>query len=133
MLFLLFILCIFVSLYLTFTFPCTHLFSVPGMYPSGFDYMAPPPPYPGPPQNWTPPPQNWASAPAPPGLFSIFIFLTFCLFFQQHPPFLSSLSLALCTPVSLHMSDPITSSRIFFKMNHFEAHCLKKKSRCLIH
>lgn len=40
------------------------------MYPSGFDYMAPPPPYPGPPQNWTAPPQNWtAAAAAPPGMF----------------------------------------------------------------
>nr|XP_057906294.1 postacrosomal sheath WW domain-binding protein [Doryrhamphus excisus] len=37
-----------------------------GMYPLGYDYMAPPPPYPGPPQNWAPPPQNW-TAPAPPG------------------------------------------------------------------
>ncbi|XP_077475939.1 postacrosomal sheath WW domain-binding protein [Stigmatopora argus] len=36
-----------------------------GMYPAGFDYMAPPP-YPGPPQNWTAPTQNW-TAPAPAG------------------------------------------------------------------
>uniref|UniRef100_A0A3Q3LJM2 WBP2 N-terminal like n=1 Tax=Mastacembelus armatus TaxID=205130 RepID=A0A3Q3LJM2_9TELE len=36
----------------------------PGMYPSGFDYMAPPPPYPGPPMNWTAPPQNWTAAEA---------------------------------------------------------------------
>uniref|UniRef100_A0A3Q0TCB9 WBP2 N-terminal like n=1 Tax=Amphilophus citrinellus TaxID=61819 RepID=A0A3Q0TCB9_AMPCI len=35
-----------------------------GMYPSGFDYMAPPPPYPGPPQNWAAPPQNWTAAEA---------------------------------------------------------------------
>ncbi|CAI5674517.1 unnamed protein product [Oreochromis niloticus] len=40
-----------------------------GMYPSGFDYMAPPPPYPGPPQNWAAPPQNWTAPPPqpPPG------------------------------------------------------------------
>ncbi|XP_029945615.1 postacrosomal sheath WW domain-binding protein [Salarias fasciatus] len=38
-----------------------------GMYPSGFDYMAPPPPYPGPPQNWPAPPQNWTAPPPPPG------------------------------------------------------------------
>ncbi|XP_034066126.1 postacrosomal sheath WW domain-binding protein [Gymnodraco acuticeps] len=38
-----------------------------GMYPAGFDYMAPPPPYPGPPQNWAAaPPQNWAAAPQAP-------------------------------------------------------------------
>uniref|UniRef100_A0A3Q2X664 WBP2 N-terminal like n=2 Tax=Haplochromini TaxID=319058 RepID=A0A3Q2X664_HAPBU len=37
---------------------------VPGMYPSGFDYMAPPPPYPGPPQNWAAPSQNWTAAEA---------------------------------------------------------------------
>nr|XP_020480597.1 postacrosomal sheath WW domain-binding protein [Monopterus albus] len=37
-----------------------------GMYPSGFDYMAPPPPYPGPPQPWTAPPQNWTAPPPPP-------------------------------------------------------------------
>lgn len=44
---------------------------VPGMYPSGFDYMAPPPPYPGPPQNWAAPSQNWTAPPPqpPPGLF----------------------------------------------------------------
>ncbi|XP_004071855.1 postacrosomal sheath WW domain-binding protein [Oryzias latipes] len=34
-----------------------------GMYPAGFDYMAPPPPYPGPPPNWTPPGQDWAAPP----------------------------------------------------------------------
>lgn len=40
-----------------------------GMYPSGFDYMAPPPPYPGPPQNWAAPSQNWTAPPPqpPPG------------------------------------------------------------------
>ncbi|AWP18549.1 putative WW domain-binding protein 2-like isoform 3 [Scophthalmus maximus] len=38
-----------------------------GMYPSGLDYMAPPPPYPGPPQNWTAPPQNWTTPPQPQG------------------------------------------------------------------
>ncbi|KAG7505525.1 hypothetical protein JOB18_033686 [Solea senegalensis] len=40
-----------------------------GMYPSSYNYMAPPPPYPGPPQNWTAPPQNWTAAapPPPPG------------------------------------------------------------------
>lgn len=39
-----------------------------GMYPAGFDYMAPPPPYPGPPKNWAAPSQNgMAAAPAPPG------------------------------------------------------------------
>ncbi|GLD74449.1 postacrosomal sheath WW domain-binding protein [Lates japonicus] len=37
-----------------------------GMYPSGFDYMAPPPSYSGPPQNWTAPPQNWTAPPPPP-------------------------------------------------------------------
>ncbi|KAM9780615.1 postacrosomal sheath WW domain-binding protein [Neosynchiropus ocellatus] len=35
-------------------------------YPPAFDYMAPPPPYPGPPQNWASPPQNWTAAAAPP-------------------------------------------------------------------
>lgn len=64
-----------------------------GMYPSGFDYMAPPPPYPGPPQNWAAQPQNWTAAapPPPPGLFlspSLFIF-------------------PLCASVSLHPSDLI--------------------------
>nr|XP_015800780.2 postacrosomal sheath WW domain-binding protein [Nothobranchius furzeri] len=40
-----------------------------GMYPSGLDYMAPPPPYPGPPQTWAPPTQDWAAStpPIPPG------------------------------------------------------------------
>lgn len=55
---------------------------VPGMYPSGFDYMAPPPPYPGPPQNWAAPSQNWTAPPPqpPPGLFlslPIFFFFFF--------------------------------------------------------
>ncbi|XP_053299695.1 postacrosomal sheath WW domain-binding protein [Pleuronectes platessa] len=46
----------------------TYPTAAAGMYPSGFDYMAPPPPYPGPPQNWTAPPQNWTAAPqAAPG------------------------------------------------------------------
>ncbi|XP_037113573.1 postacrosomal sheath WW domain-binding protein [Syngnathus acus] len=42
--------------------------AAPGMYPypTGSDYMAPPPPYPGPPPNWAAPPQNW-TAPPPPG------------------------------------------------------------------
>lgn len=40
------------------------------MYPAGFDYMAPPPPYPGPPKSWAAPSQNgMAAAPAPPGRF----------------------------------------------------------------
>lgn len=57
---------------------------VPGMYPSGFDYMAPPPPYPGPPQNWAAPPQNWTAPPPqpPPGLFlSLSLFHSLPIFF----------------------------------------------------
>lgn len=34
----------------------------PGVFPSGYDYMAPPP-YPGPPQNWNPATQNWTAQP----------------------------------------------------------------------
>lgn len=64
-------------------------FYVPGMYPSGFDYMAPPPPYPGPPQNWTAPPQNWTATPTPPpGLIlsrSVFIFFLLCMSVSLHP------------------------------------------------
>lgn len=67
------------------------------MYPSGFDYMAPPPPYPGPPQNWAAPPQNWTAPPPqpPPGLFlSLSLFHALPIFF-----FSSS--------VPLHLSDRI--------------------------
>lgn len=69
---------------------------VPGMYPSGFDYMAPPPPYPGPPQNWAAPSQNWTAPPPqpPPGLF---LSLSF---FHSLPIFFSS-------SVPLHLSDRI--------------------------
>ncbi|XP_033827448.1 postacrosomal sheath WW domain-binding protein [Periophthalmus magnuspinnatus] len=38
----------------------------PEMFPSGYNYMAPPP-YPGPPQNWTAPPVTAPPATAPPG------------------------------------------------------------------
>lgn len=92
------------SLFNIFLFSC---FSVSGLYPSGFDYMAPPPPYPGPPQNWNPPPQTWPSAPAPPpGLFFLIYFPhSICLFSLFLP--LSS----LCMSVSLHMSNVISSLR----------------------
>lgn len=82
------------------------VFCVLGMYPSGFDYMAPPPPYPGPPQNWTAPPQNWtAPPPPPPGLF-----LSSSLFF---------LSVCLC-----HCTRQIWS--VCLKVNHFKSRHQKK-------
>uniref|UniRef100_A0A3Q2P052 WBP2 N-terminal like n=1 Tax=Fundulus heteroclitus TaxID=8078 RepID=A0A3Q2P052_FUNHE len=81
-----------------------------GMYPAGFDYMAPPPPYPGPPPNWTPPPQNWTAPPPPAGLF------------LSDSPSRSPLVLSLC-----HCTRQISS--VFFKMNHFETRLLKKKNQ----
>lgn len=51
------------------------------MYPAGFDYMAPPPPYPGPPQNWAAPPQNWTATAPPSGNFSVLFFS----FRSSHP------------------------------------------------
>lgn len=62
---------LFVQLLTSFTtrlFPALDVGAL-GMYPTGFDYMAPPPPYPGPPQNWAAPPQNW-TATAPPSGYS---------------------------------------------------------------
>lgn len=109
---------------LSFIFPCTHCFSVPGMYPSGFDYMAPPPPYPGPPQNWTPPPQNWASAPPPPGLFSIFIFLTFCFF----SPF-SFLFLSVHACVTAHVRFNLFFNRTHLQDESLRSTLLEEKSR----
>lgn len=77
--------------------------SVTGMYPAGFDYMAPPPPYPGPPQNWAAPPPNWAATapPPPPGpCLSLSLLLLFFLFIS--PP---------CMSVSPHTSDLIYQPR----------------------
>lgn len=87
-------------------------FCLLGMYPAGFNYMAPPPPYPGPPQNWAAPPQNGiATAPAPPGLFPPH-FLSISLYFP---------SLYVC------VSAPVRSDLSCLVLNHFESRHQKKK------
>lgn len=84
---------------------------VSGMYPAGFDYMAPPPPYPGPPQNWAAaPPQNWAAAPqAPQGLL------------PSPPVFISECMISVCL---CHCTRQIGS--VCLKVNHFVARHLQR-------
>lgn len=75
------------------------------MYPAGFDYMAPPPPYPGPPKNWAAPSQNgMAAAPAPPGRFL--------------PHFPSAPLPPLRPSASVHPSHPIRLVSHWITLNH---------------
>ena len=87
-----------------------------GMYPAGFDYMAPPPPYPGPPQNWAAPPQNWTATAPPLGdSFQFSVLLHMSVFW-------------LLMSVSLHLSDVICLF-LALMLNHIESCHPQKRGR----
>lgn len=94
------------------------LFCALGMYPTGFDYMAPPPPYPGPPQNWAPPPQNWTATAPPSGKSFQFFFPRTRLCFG---------SWCVTAPVRCDLA-------LFFALilNHIESCHPQRRGRCLI-